>query len=166
MTVDFKTVYDTLKNTFSFKYDKSEANNYKIQLLPEAIIDFFGNVNDTLKYSVKTKAFSELSDVRVNLIDAVYPVIVQLTDAKGEVKYEQFADEPRLFDFRHVNPSTYYLRVIFDTNGNRKWDTGSYLKKVQPERISYRPDIVDARTGWDTKEEFTLLKIDPDPIKN
>ncbi len=166
LNVDFKTEFDTLRNTYRFKFDKTEDNSYKIQLLPEAITDFFGKVNDTLSYTVKTKKFSDLSDVRVNLINAEYPLIVQLTDKSGKVKYEQFADTPRMFDFRHINPGAYYLRVIYDTNANRKWDTGNYLKKIQPERISYRPDIVDARTGWDTVEEFTLLKTDPDPPKN
>ncbi|MEO8774358.1 MAG: Ig-like domain-containing domain [Gelidibacter sp.] len=166
LNIDFKTEFDTLQNKYRFKFEKNEDNAYKLQFLPEAITDFFGNVNDTLNYSVKTKRFSELSDVRVSLIDAVYPVIVQLTDGKGDVKYEQYADVPRMFDFRHINPGTYYLRVVFDTNGNRKWDTGNYLRKIQPERISYMEKIVDARTGWDLVEEFTLLKTDPDPPKN
>lgn len=166
MNVAFKTEFDTLKNRFRFKFDKTEANTYKIQILPKGITDFFGAVNDTLRYEFKTKKFSELSDVRVTLVDAVYPVIVQLTDDKGVVKYEQFADEPRMFDFRHINPAKYYLRVVFDANGNRKWDTGNYLKKIQPERVSYKPNAIDARIGWDTVEEFILLKTDPDPIKN
>ncbi|OBX23628.1 Ig-like domain-containing protein [Gelidibacter algens] len=166
LNIDFNTEFDTLKNSYRFKFDKSEANAYKIQLLPEAITDFFGNVNDTLNYEFRTKKFSELSDVRVTLVDAVYPVIVQLTDDKGNVKYEKFADEPRLFDFRHINPGTYYLRVVYDTNGNSKWDSGNYLNKIQPERISYNSEIVEARTGWDTVYVFTLLKTDPDPIEN
>lgn len=166
LQVDFKTEYDTLSNTYRFKFDRTEANSYEIQLLPEALTDFFGKVNDTLVYNIKTKRFSDLSDVRVTLIDAEYPVIVQLTDNKGVVKYEQFADEPRLFDFRHINPGNYYLRIIYDTNGNKKWDTGNYLKKTQPERISYYSKVIDARTGWDLVEEFTLLKTDPDPPKN
>jgi uncharacterized protein (DUF2141 family) len=166
LNIDFNTAFDTLENSYRFKFDKSEVNAYKIKLLPEAITDFFGNVNDTLNYEFRTKKFSELSDVRVTLVDAVYPVIVQLTDDKGNVKYEKFAEEPRLFDFRHINPGTYYLRVVFDTNGNQKWDTGNYLNKIQPERISYNSEIVEARTGWDTVYTFTLLKTDPDPIEN
>lgn len=166
LNIDFITEFDTLKNSYRFTFDKSEANAYKIQLLPDAITDFFGNVNDTLNFDFRTKKFSELSDVRVTLVDAVYPLIAQLTDDKGNVKYEKFADEPRLFDFRHINPGNYYLRVVYDTNGNKQWDSGNYLKKIQPERISYNSEIVEARTGWDTIHVFTLLKNDPDPIEN
>jgi hypothetical protein len=56
--------------------------------------------------------------------------------------------------------------VIFDTNGNQKWDSGSYLQKRQPERISYYPAELDTRTGWDLVEEFILEKTNPDPLEN
>jgi len=166
VNVDFTTSYDSLSNNFSLKFPKNESENYKIQILPEAFTDFFGNVNDTLDYSVRTKAYDQYGNVRVRLVNAIYPMIVQLTDDKGAVKYEKFATEDRLFDFRHINPGTYYLRVIFDTNGNKKWDSGNYLKKIQPERISYFPESLDARAGWDWIEEFILEKTNPDPIKN
>lgn len=164
--VPFKTKMDTLRNTYSFQFEKKEANAYSISALPEAFTDFFGNVNDTLKFSLQTKAFDQYGNIRVNLVNESYPIIVQLTDDKGVVKYEKFASEPRMFDFRNIAPNTYYLRVIFDTNGNQKWDTGSYLNKRQPERISYFPELLDGRAGWDLVQEFILEKIDPDPPKN
>ena len=58
------------------------------------------------------------------------------------------------------------LEMIFDTNANQKWDSGNYLEKRQPERISYYPEILDARAGWDLVQEFILEKIDPGPLKN
>ncbi|MEZ4793529.1 MAG: Ig-like domain-containing protein [Gelidibacter sp.] len=166
INVPFKTQYDSLKNTYSFQFEKKESNAYSIKMLPEAFTDFFGNVNDTLNYTTRTKAFDQYGNMRVSLVNAKYPVIVQLTDDKGAVKYEKFATEPRLFDFRYINPANYYLRVIFDGNGNQQWDSGSYLKKRQPERVSYYPDLLDVRAGWDLVIEFILEKTDPDPPKN
>ncbi|MEZ4801241.1 MAG: Ig-like domain-containing protein [Gelidibacter sp.] len=157
MDVSFSTAYDSLKNSYAFKFAKKEASNYKMQMLPEALTDFFGNVNDTLNYTIRTKQFSEYSNVRISLNNAKYPVIVQLTDDKGVMKYEQYATEPRLFDFRYINPGEYYLKVIYDTNGNKKWDSGNYLLKIQPERISYDDKIIEARANWDPIVDFTLL---------
>lgn len=155
--IPFTTTFDSLKNRYTFKFEKSEANSYKIQMLPETFRDFFDNVNDTLNYTVRTKAFTEYSNVRVTLINAKYPVIVQLTDNKGVVKYEQFATEAKLFDFRFINPGDYYLKVIYDTNGNKKWDSGNFLNTIQPERISYDTNIIEARANWDPIVDFTLL---------
>ena len=125
-------------------------------MLPEAFTDFFGNRNDTLNYALNTKTYSDYGNVRVTLKNVDYPVIVQLTNAQGEMKFEQYSTKPELLDFRHLTPNTYYLRVIFDSNANGKFDTGSYLNKRQPERVSYFPELLDVRAGWDLIQEFIL----------
>ncbi len=155
--IPFKTKMDTLKNTYSFQFEKKESNAYNIKVLPEAFTDFFGNVNDTLNFTVRTKPFSDYSNVRIILKNAKYPLIVQLTDDKGNMKYEKFASEPKIFDFRYINPGEYYLKVIYDSNGNGSWDSGNYLKKIQPERISYDDKVIEARANWDPIVDFTLL---------
>ena len=164
--IPFDTKFDELTNTYSLKFNKKESNAYKVRMLPGTFTDFFGNENDTLNYTLNTKPFDQYGNIRVTLVNAEYPIILQLTDEKGEVKYEQFATEPKLFDFRHINPGMYYLKAVFDTNGNQKWDTGNFLKKQQPERIGYSNELLDVRAGWDLIEEFILEKTDPDPLKN
>lgn len=156
VNVDFTTEFNKMENTYAFKFEKSQNNTYKIQMLPETFTDFFGEVNDTLNFNLKTKAYSDYSNVRVTLRNAKYPAVVQLTDDKGEVKYEQFATELKPIDFRYILPGTYFLRVVHDANGNQKWDTGNYLKKIQPERVSHFPDAIDARANWDPIIEFIL----------
>lgn len=156
LTLDFTAVLDTLTNRYLFDFKKEEGDTYKIQLLPNALTDFFGQTNDTLNYGVRSRLFSDLSDIRVTLRNAEYPVIVQLTDSKGVVKYEQFADKPKAFDFVHIQPGSYNLRVVYDTNNNMQWDPGSFLEQRQPERISYFPELLDARAGWDLVQEFIL----------
>lgn len=156
LNVPFESTYNQLENLYSFQFEKNVSETYKIEMLPNALEDFFGNTNDTLNFTARTKTFSDYSNIRVTLKNAKFPLIVQLTTDKGDVKYEQFATENRLFDFRNINPGSYYLRVIFDTNGNQKWDSGSYLKQQQAERVSHWPDIIDGRAGWDQIVEFTL----------
>ncbi|RKE98549.1 Ig-like domain-containing protein [Ichthyenterobacterium magnum] len=156
LNVPFTTRFNTLENSYAFKFNKKESDTYKVQMLPNTFEDFFGNTNDTLNYTLRTKTYADFSNVRVTLKNVEYPVIVQLTDAKDEMKYELFASEAKVFDFRNINPGNYYLRVVFDTNANQKWDSGNYLKKRQPERISYYPDLIDARANWDPIIEFVL----------
>jgi uncharacterized protein (DUF2141 family) len=72
------------------------------------------------------------------------------------MKYDQFAMEPKIFDFKSITTGNYYLKIIFDTNGNQKWDSGNYLKKRQPERISYDSEVIEASANWDIVQEFTL----------
>jgi len=155
--VDFTTAFDALKNRYTFIFEKKEQERYKMQMLPETFTDFFGNKNDTLNYSLSTKQYSDYGNVRLTLQNAAYPVIIQLTNENGEVKAEQYSTNPEVLDFLNVNPSNYYVRVIFDANGNKKYDTGNYLKKIQPERVSHF-EIEAVRAGWDIIETLRFNK--------
>lgn len=153
--VAFTTKFDTINNTYQFDFEKTEDNSYKIQVLPEAFIDFYGDKNDTLNYTFKTKKESEFGYARFTLVNATFPLIIQLTDDKGDVKYEQFAKTNEPVNFLNLKPATYKIRVIHDANGNEKYDTGNYLKKIQPEKVSHFKAI-EIRADWGYPETLTF----------
>lgn len=156
VNVDFTKTYESITNRYTFKFDKEEESSYKIQLLPGALEDLFGAKNDTLNYNVRTRALSEYGNLRLTLQNAVYPLIVQLVTPQGEVKEEKYTTKPEPLDFTHISAADYLVRVIYDTNGNKEYDTGNYLKKVQSERVSYYPTVLEIRSGWDYVENFIL----------
>ncbi|MEL6305345.1 MAG: hypothetical protein AAFQ20_11195, partial [Bacteroidota bacterium] len=88
--------------------------------------------------------------------EVVYPVVVQLTNEKGQVQREIVSKEPGLLEFNNLDPSQYVIRVIFDTNGNGIWDTGNYLQGLQPEKISYYPDLIEVRANWELEQNFII----------
>ena len=148
---------DSLKNTYAELYfNTTEGNRYKISFLPGAFTDFYGNQNDTLNFSANTKLLSTYGNLRLNLSNAIYPVIIQLVSDKGVVEAEQIVDIPGPIDFINLNPGSYFLRAVFDTNKNGRYDAGNFLKKIQPERVSYAKQILEVRAGWDAIEVFVL----------
>ncbi|TYB78951.1 Ig-like domain-containing protein [Bizionia myxarmorum] len=157
LAVPYEVTLDSLSNAYSLKFDKKESETYRIKLLPEALTDFFDNKNDTLNYQLTTKTFSDYGDARVILQNATYPIIAQITDEKGKVIAEKYSTKPEPIDFRHLKTGKFYLRVIFDANENGKYDTGSFLKNQQPERVSYYKDLLDIRANFDSVYEFTLF---------
>jgi len=150
--VDFNTHFDTINNSYAFQFDKTEGNSYKMQILPEAFTGFFGNKNDTINIALTTKSASSFGYVRFTLANAPdYPLIIQLTDNKGVVKVEQYTHEQEFIDFLNLSPGNYSIRVVHDVNGNQEFDTGSFLKKIQPEKISHFQDI-EVRADWGIQE--------------
>ncbi|MBP0904805.1 Ig-like domain-containing protein [Mariniflexile gromovii] len=154
--VDFTTVLDSINNTYVFNFKKTDENNYKMRILPEAFTDFFDNKNDTLNFSLSTRKASDFGFVRFTLVNANYPLIIQLTTEKGEVKAERHTTKPETVDFLNLQPSTYYIRVIHDANGNGRYDSGSYLKKIQPERVSHFKEI-EVRADWGYPETLEFI---------
>lgn len=157
VAVEFSTVYDDFKNEIILNFEKQEEQKYRFTALPGAFTDFFGSKNDTLTTNFSTKAYSEFGNVRVNLQNVeTFPIIVQLTTEKGEIEAEKFSTGESSFSFTYLPPGKYLIRVIYDRNGNKIWDTGNYLLKQQPEKVVYFPDVIDVHANWDIDQLFIL----------
>jgi uncharacterized protein (DUF2141 family) len=153
----FSHVLDTLENKVEVEFEIEPNQRYRFSLLPGAISDFFGMQNDTLDYAISTSGYADYGNLRMTLGGAVqYPLVLQLTNEQGEIQREIIAPESRIFEFSNLDPGNYVVRVIFDDNGNGKWDTGSFLKKLQPERISYYPDVIEVRANWELEQNFII----------
>ena len=155
--LDSELAMDSLKNTqANLKFNLSEGNRYKITFLPGTFTDFYGAKNDTLNFTASTKLTSSYGNLRLVLKNATYPVVVQIVSATGAVEAEQFVEASQPIDFIHLNPGKYFLRAVFDTNKNGRYDAGNFLLKTQPERVSYAKEVLEVRAGWDAIEEFVL----------
>ncbi|MEE9362494.1 MAG: Ig-like domain-containing protein [Cellulophaga sp.] len=159
LAISFSSHLDTLKNAVFINFNIEPNEKYNITLFPGAITDFFETENDTISYNLSTKSLADFGNLQITLKGAVvYPLLIQLTDESNKIIREIYATEPKEFEFNSLQPGKYLVRVIYDENHNEKWDTGNYLKKIQPERVSYYPGLIEMRANWEKKETFTLLK--------
>ena len=58
------------------------------------------------------------------------------------------------FDF--VDPDTYHMKLVHDRNGNGKWDTGKYLKGIQPEEVEFIPRELKIRANGDHDVTYVI----------
>lgn len=157
IAVPYTAKIDSLRNSIGINFEVNPSQRYRIDLYQGAVTDFYGTVNDSVNYQLSTGSFADYGNLTFSLAGAVtYPLILQLTDESGRIEREIYATEPKLFVFNHLEPSTYFARVIFDDNANRQWDTGNYLKKIQPEKTSYYPKEIEVRANWELNETFTI----------
>ena len=124
------------------------------------ITDFFGNTNDTITYRLKPANPEELGVLKLTLKGAVtYPALIQLMNEKGDkIIRETFSAEPKTFVFANLKPGKYQVRVIADANGNKKWNTGSFLKKRFPENVSYTPNLIEIMAFGELNYSFEVIK--------
>lgn len=158
LSVPFK-VYIENQQKLIIDYPKTENNRYSMLLLPGAFTDFFGSVNDSIKISSRTKSERDYGRLNLNLETVQnFPLIVQLIDGSGKVFTEKFISSRGSVDFRFIDPGKYKVRLIHDSNGNGKWDTGNWFEKRQPEAIEYFEKTIDLRANWDVFEVFVPQK--------
>ena len=121
-------------------------------------MDFTGqSTKKLLKFDLETKNISDYGNLRLNLENVKqFPVIIELTDKNGEVKYFDYSESSTQIDFNLIEPALYALRLIYDENKNKIWDSGNYLDKKQPENVIYFPKDIDVRANWDVQQTFIL----------
>ena len=155
----FTTKLNEKNNSLDVFFEKKENQRYKIQMLPKTITDFYGEINDTLNYTLITKENKDYGNIQLTYGGSEYPVLIQVVNEKLELIAEQYATEPQdSYNFPYIDPQFVYFRVIYDTNKNGKWDTGNYLKNKQPEIVKYFPKKVEIRANWDVIEDLKNLK--------
>lgn len=152
VAVPFKVSLDKTQNEASILFERKEENKYELQLLPEAIKDYVGNVNDSLSFQVTTRKLSDYGKVFLELKDIeAFPIIVQVTNDKGDVIAEKYVESQKKIVFDNLKPAKYDIRVLYDANSNGKWDTGNFLKGIQPEKVEYYLESIDVRANWELK---------------
>jgi len=157
VTVKFKVIKKGNKK-LQILFDKKESQTYKVQILPNAITDFFNQSNkDTLNYFLRTKKKENYGGISLDVKQTHNkPVIIQLLNNKEEVVAQKFIKKDTKVIFELLKPSIYLVRIILDTNNNHIWDTGNYLKKKQPEKVIYFNKEIELKENWFVNEIIEL----------
>lgn len=157
VAVPFTITQNKFTKEIQLHFTKQESQQYIITAYPSAFIDLFNKSNDTLTLKASTKAFSSYGNIRISLKNKPETaLIIQLISPKGDVEYEQYSSTKSVIDFTNVLPGSYDVRIVYDTNANKQYDTGRYLIKQQPEKVWYHPDTIEIRANWDWEQEITL----------
>ena len=158
LSVPYKASLDKNYDRLSLFYDWLPNDNYKIELLPNALIDFWGNTHDTLRFSAKTKPIEDYGNIFLQILrEDKDPFVLELVNLKGEsLRRLDVSNESDFYEFKYLLPGNYLFRYIKDKNGNKKWDTGNYLKKIQPEMVYYSPDTIELRANWEINQRLKI----------
>lgn len=127
--------------------------SYRLKIDSAACWDIYGVCNDSLQQNIKLKSKNDYSSLRVKLVQWDSRARIQLMSEKDEVLKELPAQTDGAL-FEYLKPTTYYLRLYIDENGDGKWTTGDWMQKRQAEAIYYYPKKLKLRANWDFEEQF------------
>ncbi|MCX6296359.1 MAG: Ig-like domain-containing domain [Bacteroidetes bacterium] len=128
-----------------------ENTNYHLLIPPGTFTDVFGLTNDSIKVDFKTREEKYYGSVKLNLTisETKGNYIVQLLDEQDHIVREDNIQKSEILSYEYLYPRKYKLKIIYDDNSNHKWDTGNYLKLLQPEKVIYNSELINIRSNWD-----------------
>ena len=166
-SIPFTTEYDEFYQTLYLDFKKEEDENYKLSFSKGALTDFYEKSNDSLSVKFSTRTFADYGNLVVNLQNVKrFPVIVELTNSKGDAIATAYTDKNTSLNFNLLDPAKYTLRAIYDDNKNSIYDPGNFLAKQYSEEVIYFSKEVDVRANWDVVQAFDLsIPYTPEPKK-
>jgi hypothetical protein len=158
VAVDFTTEYNEFDQKLYVDFKKEPLEKYKFTFLPGALTDFYDKTNDTLSYKLTTKEYADYGNLVLNLKNVKrFPIIVEITNKKGDVVLaSQYSEGQTKLTFDLVEPNAFTLRITYDDNKNKIYDSGNFLKKTYAEEVYYYQKEVDVRTNWDVDETIDM----------
>jgi len=161
LIIPFSTSINDRLDEIDIDFEVSPSDNYNIFIKPKAIKDIRGTVNDSLQYNVVSQSLEDYGNIFLDVItdnDSKY--ILQLLDSNSNIIREfNNVNSSSTFIFDYIRPGKYKFRLIEDLNLNDIWDTGNYLKQIQPEPVYYFLNDLDVRANWDLNEIFNLNSL-------
>jgi hypothetical protein len=136
---------------------------YSLKVDTNAFFDENGIKNDSLKVEFETENENELGKLSLKLLfNKKQGYLIQLIDQQEQIVKEKFisfslsGSNATTIDFTNVTPGTYQIKIVFDDNENKKWDTGNIISKIQPEHVFIHPKPIKILSDWEIEEEILI----------
>ncbi len=137
-------------NKYKLNHDWAPEIKYMLTLYPGAITDVYGATNDTAEINFYTHALEDYGSLYLELSNVNTNLIIQLFNEKEKLIREQYINSSGKIAFKYLLPgSGFELKIIYDKNNNRRWDTGDYSQKRQPEKVIFYKGSLEIRENWD-----------------
>jgi hypothetical protein len=129
-------IVKTAFNTIAISNKLISKRDYQYTILPGAVIDYFGNKNDTIIGKVNIFDTSILSTMNVELsgLDSTLQYEVILLKSGQKMSQETVVGKSKiLLKYKNLKSDEYSLNVLEDKNKNGVKDGSNYWKKTQSE---------------------------------
>ena len=131
-------------------------------ILPkESIKDSLNNMlskADTIKFATKSEAAYGACVIKISGYDQSINQVLQLVQ-DDKIKFS-YPITSSLLNIKLLPPGEYVLKLLYDTNKNGIWDTGSYYgkPKKQPEIVKLLSIPLNIRANWENELNLVINK--------
>ncbi len=148
---------DSFKMKLQFPIKLEEATKYSYYFPDSSFIDWNGYFNEEIRFNFATKTPADYGKMTMKLkTEKEQSYVLQMLTDQGIVVKESYLTSDTTISYQYISPAKYKFKIIFDKNGNRKWDSGYYLDKIQPEKIIFFNKEIDVRANWEIEETWQI----------
>jgi len=157
---------DSSKRKYSIKADLDDDQKYQLEILPGAVVDVTGRMNDSLVSTFKTATSDYYSSLTIEVDSSFADYLFILKEAKGKVLQKAKCSNKLEVKFSNLKAGAYKLDYYIDKNNDEQYTTGNFEKKIQPEIIKSYKEKIKIKKSWDNKIKLSERENKPkSPLK-
>ena len=153
---------DNIQRKLKIDFKLKEDKNYSLFIPPNTFTDVFDLMNDTLKLTFKTRSKKEYGTLKYKVKlpknEGSKNFILQMYNSTEKLVSEKFINSSQTVFYDNLEAGVYKMKLIEDENNNKKWDTGIYLKNLQPEKVYFFPESINIKQNWDLDLEWEVIR--------
>lgn len=146
---------------YILRYNWRPNRNYELEIQEGAFRGYFEDVNQPVTINFTLDDSDTHGDIifDVTVPDTSQQYIIELiNDTKDHVYRRVIVSNHQEIPFKQLRAGKYRIRVIYDENGNGKWDPGHLKQRLQPERVWYLAKEFIIRPNWEQSDQIIIPK--------
>lgn len=141
---------------YILKHDWDFDTKYILTLDSACATSIYGLANDSMSIDFKTKKSSEYSNLYIETIGIESGAFAELLDTKDKpIRYASIKNGGA--EFSYLKPGKYYVRLVIDSDNNKKFTTGNYRERRQPEQTYYYSKLIELKPNWDVEQTWNVF---------
>ena len=181
--IDYSLKDDSMtRRKLIIEHSWTPGKEYILKMDTSAIVDIFSNKSKKTEAKFKIRAGDYYGSIKINISQikrisdsdfydkkdsVVYDsilyskldtgqLIVYLINKDNITVSENYVNSDSGIIFEKLLPGDYTLKLVYDRNINKKWDTGNYLKRIQPERIVLYPQKINVKSATENTLDIRI----------
>lgn len=133
-----------------------QGSKQQIKIREGLIRNKLNQVNDSISFNLIVDNESDYGNFFFSINDSISQsnYILVLEDMQGKEIMTSYAKNKERVYFLNLKEGGYKLKLIEDSNKNKKWDCGNYKLNILPEKVFYFQKPINIRKNWDVEEVF------------
>ncbi|MFH2096844.1 MAG: Ig-like domain-containing protein [Bacteroidota bacterium] len=149
--------YDSLKiRDYHLNYQWKQDASYNLLISHAAYTGYSGMTNDSVSFLFTVEKEENYGTLIFSVKSQEKNLIIQLLTEKEKPVREFYTDGTEKITIPYLKPGKYVIKAIADRNNNKSWDTGNYLRRIQPEKVWYFRDEVNVKAAWDLELSWEI----------
>ncbi len=153
----------TTPNTILINCKLKPKASYTLVIDTSFVRGYNNTTNDSMSLPFTFKSKKDLGQLNLKItFNKKQDYIVQLLNetnisvSENYVRFSLSSSNTSTINVKDLEEGSYKVRIIYDDNSDKTWNTGQLIKNIYPEKIIILEKTIKVIPDWDIEEEFIL----------